>query len=404
MNIIIVDDEITKAGQIAQLLDGARVIHHISHVTTATAARRAMKERRYDLAIIDLYLPDGLIDLPEQVGGFNLLDLLMLDDGAHLPDEILFLTAKEDDIESVKAQARSRGATLWEHAKTQEWQSFLVGRIRMLERRKEKYSGEAADVVLLTALHDPELTEVLKLPYNWKAVQQTGEPLSLYKGICKSPGRELSVVAACTNRKGMPAAAACAARLIEKFRPSYIGMLGICAGVPNKTQLGDVVVADPTWDYGSGKRAVDASGSSVFLAAPFQSALDPALRSLAEALIHDPQFVRTIKAGWQGDTPIGTLSARMGPMASGASVISDSSQTTSVVLQQREALAIEMEAYGVMAAAEYACSPRPRAFVVKSVCDFADSAKSDDWQRYAAYTSAQFGHGLLTHPSLELRS
>ncbi len=27
-------------------------------------------------------------------------------------------------------------------------------------------------------------------------------------------------------------------------------MLGICAGVKGKTELGDVIVADPSWDWG----------------------------------------------------------------------------------------------------------------------------------------------------------
>jgi hypothetical protein len=33
--------------------------------------------------------------------------------------------------------------------------------------------------------------------------------------------------------------------------------------------------------------------------------------------------------------------------------------------------------------------PRPAAFGLKSVCDFADHLKNDKYQKYAAYTSAQ---------------
>lgn len=48
-----------------------------------------------------------------------------------------------------------------------------------------------------------------------------------------------------------------------------------------------------------------------------------------------------------------------------------------------------MEAYGIYAAAQSASFPRPSAFAMKSVCDFADPDKDDDYQLYAAYTSAQ---------------
>ena len=51
-------------------------------------------------------------------------------------------------------------------------------------------------------------------------------------------------------------------------------------------------------------------------------------------------------------------------------------------------MGIEVEAYGVMAAAYDAPAREVRAFVMKSVCDFADQTKSDEHQAYAAYTSA----------------
>ena len=50
-----------------------------------------------------------------------------------------------------------------------------------------------------------------------------------------------------------------------------------------------------------------------------------------------------------------------------------------------------MEAYAVVYAVENAILPKPTAFVIKSVCDYADSQKSDQYQKFAAFTSAEFG-------------
>lgn len=57
--------------------------------------------------------------------------------------------------------------------------------------------------------------------------------------------------------------------------------------------------------------------------------------------------------------------------------------------QIRDVIAIEMEAYGVYYAAKWAIEPKPRFVAIKSVCDFADVEKGDDYHDYAAYTSAR---------------
>lgn len=43
-----------------------------------------------------------------------------------------------------------------------------------------------------------------------------------------------------------------------------------------------------------------------------------------------------------------------------------------------------------MYAAENAAQPQPYALVIKGVSDYADDEKSDDYQKFAAYTSAEF--------------
>jgi len=50
-----------------------------------------------------------------------------------------------------------------------------------------------------------------------------------------------------------------------------------------------------------------------------------------------------------------------------------------------------------MSAVEYAKNPKPTAIIIKSVCDFADKNKNDDWQKYSSYTSAAFANQLFRH-------
>jgi nucleoside phosphorylase len=51
---------------------------------------------------------------------------------------------------------------------------------------------------------------------------------------------------------------------------------------------------------------------------------------------------------------------------------------------------LDMESYAVVYAANHASAPRPIPIIIKSICDFADSKKADDYQRFAAYTSCEF--------------
>jgi nucleoside phosphorylase len=63
-----------------------------------------------------------------------------------------------------------------------------------------------------------------------------------------------------------------------------------------------------------------------------------------------------------------------------------------IVAHNAKVIGVEMETYGVFLAARLCSGPRPHALSVKSICDFGDLTKNDEYQRYAGYTSARFLH------------
>ncbi|GIJ46970.1 hypothetical protein Val02_38560 [Virgisporangium aliadipatigenens] len=63
----------------------------------------------------------------------------------------------------------------------------------------------------------------------------------------------LSIALARPVRPGGRAAAALAARLIERLRPPYVAMSGACSGRPGEVALGDVVVAEHVYAYDEGR-------------------------------------------------------------------------------------------------------------------------------------------------------
>lgn len=79
-----------------------------------------------------------------------------------------------------------------------------------------------------------------------------------------------------------------------------------------------------------------------------------------------------------------------GSVVSGASVVTDKEIVRTILKEQsRDILALEMEIYGVYYAANWAIKPRPKFVALKSISDFADKAKTDDFHQYASYTSAK---------------
>ena len=326
--------------------------------------------------------------------------MIKLDGKVKLSADILFITGKENLIELANTEVIKRGGIFCQYrSDSDQWKMVLTGRVQYLSKRLTS-NTQQVDVVIVTALRNPELDAVLNLPYDWQQKRFRGDSLTYHFGSIPRLDGNISVVTVSPNKKGMPSSAAVASKLVLMFHPKYLVMLGICAGIKGKSNLGDVIVADPTWDWGSGKRGTDDNGSPVFQAAPHQMPLNIGISQLASDLANDPVVLKTIKGEWSEGTPQGILKIHVGPMASGASVIADDDAARSIITQHRELIAIEMEAYAVMAAAEYADDPKPTAIIIKSVCDYADAEKNDDWQKYASYTSAAFADQLFRNPNM----
>ncbi|EXM12425.1 hypothetical protein FOTG_19074 [Fusarium oxysporum f. sp. vasinfectum 25433] len=81
-----------------------------------------------------------------------------------------------------------------------------------------------------------------------------------------------------------------------------------------------------------------------------------------------------------------------GVIASGNKLIKDAATRDSLSEDTRyQCLCVEMEAAGLM--------DRFPCLVIRGICDYADSHKNDQWQRYAAATSAAFAVELLEYVS-----
>lgn len=389
-SVLIVDDNSRKVALISDVLARVDASISVDVAHSSVAAAEKMTTRAYDLVVLDLVLPIRDNEEPRADGGKRLLGEIARRRALRQPAYLVGLTAYPDIAEDQRdlferecwlIVAFDESSTAWElpiQRKAEQIVDLEKGRNPLFDY----------DLAIVTALVDVELEMVLKLDASWVLLKRPGDPSIYYEGWFKRGDKRLKVVAAAAAEMGMAAAAALSMKMTLLFRPVTIAMTGIAAGVRGK--FGDVLVAEHAWDYGSGKKRRQGR-KSIFLPSPTQVAIDTCLRNaLADFKMHHGKEVCSkIRSAWTGSTPPAPLSIRIGPLASGAAVLEDRQVIRQLARQQRKIIGVEMEVYGVYVATKLAPDPRPRCVGIKSICDFASIRKSDTYQAYAAFTSAQ---------------
>ena len=396
LRMLIVDDDPEKTKQLTRAAASVAGVQldRIDHAGTLRTARQLLRSVTYDLLILDLMLPPQADSDPDPNGGVLLLDELRdRSDHYRMPTHVIGVTQHANLRESAASTfAQSTLAVLLYDPTSDSWQRTLTAAIRHIlaaqEARARRVEGYRSGLAVICAL-PLELEAVRRLPWNWdpKVHRVQGDPTAYYHGWYERAGERREVYAASAPRMGMPAAAVLATKMILRFAPEVVAMPGIAAGVRGAIEIGDVMVADPAWDYGSGKW-VERDGIPGFETAPHQVGISPAVRTALTLLAEDALTLARIQTEWQGDPSPTRLQVRIGPVASGAAVLADRENVQRILAQNRKAIGVEMEAYGVYVAAQEAAFPAPEAVALKAVVDFADATKGDAQQRYGAFVSA----------------
>lgn len=127
----------------------------------------------------------------------------------------------------------------------------------------------------------------------------------------------------------------------------------------------------------------------------YQWRLTESLRSAVRAAGDNVGLMKSVHDAFLGKKPAVPPKVVIDAMASGAAVLQSSQSIQEVRAQHKNLVGIEMESYAVFCAAEYSSEPRPQVLSLKSVCDFGDDQKNDDFHEYAIFTSSEFLRWLL---------
>lgn len=184
-------------------------------------------------------------------------------------------------------------------------------------------------------------------------------------------------------------AALAVADAIAHWHPAAVLVVGIAGAAKESVQLGDLVLGQEVYYYERGKDTLTGH-----LPEPKQY---PADATLWGRVANVAQWSNPISV----QRPDGTDTRpriHHGVIASGERVIANAEIRNEIGLNNRKIDAIEMEGYGVSAAAWKQEIPL-RCLVIRGISDRADAQKNDSWQPYAATVAAEFTkHFLLDRP------
>lgn len=395
MKILIVDDVQEKIKNIMQTaleIEGVKR-DDIDYAIETSKAKEMLLVNEYDLLILDLFMPEEITDDSMENAGADFIDELLGIDAMKKPIEIVVLSAYEEfETEFLKSNSRNAFHMLKYDASSIVWQNKLKDIISYRLLYSLQKNCEQIDYAIITSV--PVETEAVRgLAEKWRKVVFENDPLSYYITEFKEDGLVKKVVNVQSFDMGMVAASISAMNLNYHFKPKYIFITGIAAGIGNHN-YGDIIVPSEVWNYASGKY-VDKDGELSFLPEPKVIPLDA---KIADLVRQDyTEVLEKIHDGWTINNEVDlkisktALSVYSAPLASGTAVVANFQLVKDMILSHsRKTEGIDMEAYGVFAAARSLCDNKPISICIKSISDFADKEKGDGYQPYASYTSACF--------------
>jgi CheY-like chemotaxis protein len=261
LRILIVEDNGEKLERISRAIvevDPA-LAEGIEHVADLRSARRKLQETRYDLLVLDVVLPVRIDEPPRTDAGLQLLDeLARRGEKYHTPSYTIGVTQYEDLYSEAQARFQEHTLSVVQYeAGSDRWVGILQAGVRYVLRatasRANHRPGYDSEAAIVCALNVPELAAVRSLPWNFQLHAVTSDDTPYYQGLIPREGGARTVYAAAAPRMGMQAAAVLAAKMVFHFRPKYLIMAGISAGLRTRTRPGDILAADPCWEWSSSR-------------------------------------------------------------------------------------------------------------------------------------------------------
>jgi nucleoside phosphorylase len=399
LNILLLEDDPAKKNRLLDFIN-SKTGDLFGSVDTALSVNDALAKlsnREYDLLIVDIIVPAVWGGEAHESHSISLFT--QIDEGVSIrrPRYALAISASDQLSAAAKEYFVGRPWGILNYSESSDECIATIEKIcrYILARRNEAEQPRRCDIFIFTALMEPEFQALEAASVEWSPLEPLDEMQFVRYGRISLDSGEKTIAAAFAPRMGAVASAVLVSKVVLKLSPRILIMCGICAGLEGKAAIGDVIAAEISWDWQSGKYT-DKEGVEHFEIGPHQISVDEQTRSQLLLLKRDRAF-------W---TSLGQVSARyrqsapnlvVGPVATGSAVLADARVSERIKATQHRNLAgLDMEVYGAYAAAS-ACDPSLRYLALKAVCDYGDRTKDDQYQSYASEISVLAAMHFVKH-------
>jgi nucleoside phosphorylase len=367
MKIMLIEDDRLKHEAIALHLKSKGVLEKdIIHAWNMTDFSAKLKED-IELFIIDFKLPcidnvapsqnaKAILETIKKAGKHNAL--------------LIAISSYPDDFRELRELYEANGCILADYANKSGWQSTLDHLLIQLKKNLK------FDFVIFCALNEernPYATLIAGKQINRGGIDCYDIPI----------GDAIGTVVL-LPKMGLVNAAVIAGLCIDRFRPSFVGMSGICGGFEGRADIGQLFVSSMAYEYQSGKWASDG-----FRQEPYQVHTDNATLTDLNILTSAKGLIAELEQGFSGTFPLESRRPTVGIFTSGSAVIADGEYIKQIEVIHRKVNALDMEVFAILRAAELS-SKKPRCVCAKTVVDLCNEDKGDDIHSYGAYISAKF--------------
>lgn len=408
LRILLIDDSSDKVAQYRELLGEIDDISldFVHSASSVEQAEELVSKNQYDLAVLDLYIPIRFGEDPSPDNAVIFLKDLRSDDSLMMPYNVVGITrwANADPKYRQFFDDYLLAYILYEE-NSDDWKGKLRNKISFLLKAQKSVRNQEIydyDVAIINALSlENEKVRELFGSDGWNVESIPSDLANTFytKTVVNERGDRVRIVTCHALQMACTAAATLTTKLIYYFRPRYLFMTGIAGAIDRKeVSLGDILVATKVWDGASGKVKTDEGGNDVFYPDYHELPLDADIQGIISRLSSDKHLLDSIEDGFkfQAGKPSTHLHIHLGPIASVPAVLASTEMVGTIKEHCRKLLGVEMEGYGVFYAASNSARPRPQyTILMKSVSDYADPEKSDDYQEYAMYTSAALAYYII---------
>lgn len=215
----------------------------------------------------------------------------------------------------------------------------------------------------------------------------------------------LKFIVAQAPHQGVPSASALVTKLVLKFQPKMVVMLGHAAGNKNllsKLKLGHILVAEESVNYNQIHylQKKDESGENVYVKKDKKNTIEiePYFKAKLKNFYATPGVLAAVRDSYVNKDYFEKLEVHCGKIITGDALMSSEDRFNELATENPGTVGLDMETYGVYYAAKYTLHKEKPYFVaIKSVSDygshqpkFQSNQTVLERQQYACHTSVKF--------------